>query len=112
MCNPVTDIVRRACAEPLFGRNLITLISEKIRDCLKVDPQPTLTFNLACGEAARPTGWVKVRVEFFREDWEQLRAALEVDDFGNWDDETLRYEEDLFEISANAVDQELRVIFW
>jgi hypothetical protein len=108
MCDPVTDVVRKACAEPFFGRTLITLISQKIRECLKVDPQPTTTFNLACGEA----GWVKVRVEFFREDWEQLRAALGVADFGNWNEETLRYEEDLFEVTANAVDQELRVVFW
>jgi hypothetical protein len=102
MCDNVTNLIRKACAEPFFGSNLINVISEKIRERLAADPQPTITFNLFCGDAAGPTGWVNVRVEFFRKDWEHLGAALGVGDSGTWNEETLLYGGDLFELSARG----------
>ncbi|MBR2120136.1 hypothetical protein NML43_13135 [Rhodopseudomonas palustris] len=112
VCDHVTNVIRKACAEPFFGTNLINLISGRISKRLEMDPQPTITFNLWCGEVAGPTERVNVRVEFFRKDWEHLRGALEAGDGGSWNEETLLYSGDLFEVSANAADQEVLVVFW
>lgn len=112
VCRCVTNLIREAASEPLFGSNLILMISERIRERLNADPQPTITFNLWCGEAAGPTEWATFRVEFFRRDWDNLRRALKVDDDGGWNEETLLYGGDLFEVSANAAEQEVLVVFW
>lgn len=51
-------------------------------------------------------------MEFFRKDWERLRGALKVGDGGTWNEETLLYGGDLFEVSANAANEEMLVVFW
>jgi hypothetical protein len=107
-----TNLIRKACAEQNFGEHLIVIITEHIRRHLKMDPQPTITFSAWFNEATSPSGFISFRVEFFRKDWEQLRAALMIGETGSWNGETLSYQGDLFEVSANAADQEVHVVFW
>ncbi|MET4720789.1 hypothetical protein ABIF64_000433 [Bradyrhizobium japonicum] len=109
MCDNVTDVIRRACAEPFFGRALVDRIIWRIRHRLEVDPQPTITFELFFGEAAEPTN---IRVAFLRQDWEHLLSTLEIGDCGTWSEETLLYRCDLFDVCANAAENEVLVIFW
>jgi hypothetical protein len=112
MCDLVTPLIRTACNDACIASALISGITEKICSRLKDDPQTTFRFNLFCGEAAGPTEWTSVRVEFFREDWTFILDNLPGDDSGDWNEETLRYECDFFDLSANAVDNEIVVTFW
>jgi hypothetical protein len=113
MCDDhVTNLIRKACAEPGFGNGLISVITEKVRKRLEADPQPEITFGVYCGPVAGPTGNATIRVHFFRKDWEHLIQALKVSDSGDWNEETLLYGGDLFDVSANAADQEVLVVFW
>lgn len=113
MCDDhVTNLIRKACTEPAFGDYLISAISEKIRKRLEADPQTAITFGVYCGAVAGPTGYATIRVQFFRKDWEHLCQALKIGDSGDWNEDTLLYGGDLFEVSANAADQEVLVVFW
>ncbi len=109
MCNQVTNIIRKACAEPFFGAALIDRIIRRIRHRLEADPQPTITFELFCGEDAEPTN---IRVAFLRQDWEHLLSILEIGDCGTWSEATLLYRGDLFHVCANAAENEVLVVFW
>ncbi|WP_155248689.1 hypothetical protein [Bradyrhizobium japonicum] len=112
MCDNVTNIIRKACAEPGFGNGLISVITEKVRKRLEADPQPEITFGVYCGPVAGPTDHAMIRVQFFRRDWEHLIQALWVGDTGAWNEDTLLYAGSLFEVSANAANQEVLVVFW
>lgn len=112
MCDNATKLVEKACADPFFGTALIDRIVKRIRERLEADPQPSITFELICGETAVSTGSINVRVAFLRQDWEHLLSTLEIGDCGTWNRETLLYRGDLFYICANAAENEMLVIFW
>jgi hypothetical protein len=112
MCDHVTPLIRAACTDVCIGSGLISGVIEKICDRLKDDPQTAFSFNLFCGEAAGPTEWASVRVQFFREDWSYLLDNLPISNSGDWSEDTLRYEGHFFELTANAADNEVVVTFW
>lgn len=112
MCDHVTNLVRKAASEPFFGTALIDRIIRRICERLEVDPQPTITFELLCGEPAGSTGSTNVRVAFLRQDWEHLLSTLEIGNGGTWSKETLLYKGELFYVCANAADNEVLVVFW
>nr|HAQ91861.1 hypothetical protein [Afipia sp.] len=86
MCDNVTQLVEKACADPFFGTALIDRIVKRIRDRLEADPQPSITFELVGGGSGAP---INVRVAFLRQDWEHLLSTLEIGDCGTWNRETL-----------------------
>lgn len=112
MCDHVTNVIRRACADPEVGTELIRIIVEHVWRSLIEGPQRTLTFRAHIYPLPGPTAFTSFRVEFFRYDWEQLRADLRLGNNGYWDPDTLRCEGGIFEVFADAENQEVRVVFW
>jgi hypothetical protein len=117
MCDDVTHLLRTACFNQLAGTQWINSTLQNIRERLEQNPEKMIRFNLYCGEAAGPTEWANIRVQFFRCDWKRILDTLNADHNGTWNEETLMYEarlsdESLFEVSADAVEQEVLVVFW
>lgn len=112
MCDHVTNVMRRACNDSEVRTELIRIIVEHVWRSLIEGPQRTLTFGAHIYLVPGPTGFTSFRVEFFRYDWEKLRSDLRLEHNGYWDPDTLRCEGGIFEVLADAKNQEVHVVFW
>ncbi|MGY3355082.1 hypothetical protein ACVWZK_001745 [Bradyrhizobium sp. GM0.4] len=115
--DPVTNLVRKACAESIFGAAMIDRLIKALRARLEKSHDLPINVPLFYGAEAGSTGWLNFRVEVPGKNVKRIADLLEYDYSGEWNEEALKYEGrlsngSLFEVSADAENQVVVVVFW